>query len=126
MMNIKHDFPSLRDLDAFQQKIMARNQASTKRRRLESESDFIERKNIDLGKQLRENSIVHRLPRWKNFLGKQTKTVDEQFPIPPSPLRLTTNISTTGYCNHLTSVLNSRTRLFARYEFFYCDLDRGW
>jgi hypothetical protein len=119
-------FPSLRDLDAMQRKLDHEGHSTRKRVRLETYNDVVKRTCIVLDRQFQENGIVHRLPRWKSFLSTDANASHDNSDAAGQSLQGQQHESTTEYRHQLINALQGHGRLFARCEFFYSDLDRGW
>lgn len=96
-------------------------------RRIESEESFRKRSSIELDPQFREAGIVHRLPRWDNFVRKESKSFGREiYLFDPPRTRHSDGTTYAEFCSRLMNCLQGRARLFTKCEFFYSDLDRAW
>jgi hypothetical protein len=91
----------------------------------ETESEYLSRRAIPLHPQFVQAGIVHRLPSMNSFLKNQESNVltNSIFPL-PNPFPTDEETQDTHF-DVLTS-LEGPPAKFAKYEFFYSDLDIEW
>lgn len=88
----------------------------------ETETEYLSRRAIPLHPQFVQAGIVHRLPTMNSFLKIQERNVltNSIFPLPnPSPSDEDTHFD-------VLTCLEGPPAKFAKYEFFYSDLDSEW
>jgi hypothetical protein len=97
----------------------------------ETETEFRARQSIVLHPRFVTAGIIHRLP-WMHTLARNqdfpSTSKDRSTPlhIHDPPRQRYTDKEYATLCHQLVHSLNGTARQFAKYEFFYSDLDREW